>query len=203
MITNALNNRPCIHTAHDLRLGLLFRRLAWDSQRKNQMSCHLCPFLKQKSTKKSIIPKWNKWAWAECDELIFLVFSSHSGRSHVSSPPLCVTPARATVKETMYFSSLQTAELLSSGTPLCTITVSTKKLRIYHDSTTSYLQYIDVKIYSNLRVLFLVASYVIQAKSLLTSAVILQQWFTFKFCQMSKAKLQMGTKELVKRELHL
>ena len=160
-------------------------------------------FSKTEKHEKSVIPKWSKWAWAECDELIFLAFSSRSGRSHVSSPPLSVTPAQATVKETMYFSSLQTGELLPSGTPLRTITVSTKKLRIYHDSTTSYLQYIDVKIYSNLGVLFLVASYVIQAKSLLTSAVILQQWFTFKFCQMSKAKLQMGTKELVKRELHL
>lgn len=94
-----------------------------------------------------------KWAWAECDELIFLVFSSHSCRSHVSSSPLRVTPARATVKETIYFSSLETGELLPSGTPLCTITVSTKNLRIYHDSTTSYLQYIDVEIYSNLGVL--------------------------------------------------
>lgn len=123
-------------------------------------------FSKTEKQQENIIPTRNKWAWAEYDELIFLVFfsllRSRLDRRHASSPPLSVTPARATVKETMHFSSLQT------GDDRCT-----RKLRIYHDSATSYLQYIDVTIYSHLGVLIFSCLLRNSGEIVLSSAVIL------------------------------
>lgn len=65
-------------------------------------------FSKTETREKSIIPTWNKRAWAECDELIFLVFYSRSaGVTSTPRPWAWLRPERLWRRQRIFPASRQ------------------------------------------------------------------------------------------------